>query len=120
MATITLEVPDELAQRLADLGNQLPELLFAAMNREELQGPSGFDLQSRPWREAIRFLLGMNDKSEILNYYIPDDLQDRVEELLFLNSEGEITEEELAELEAFLQVNQFFSLLKSGMRAGIK
>ena len=120
MATITLEVPDELAQRLSDLGNQLPELLFAVVDRGDLPAPSGFDLQSRPWREAIRFLLGMTDNSEILTYYIPDELQERVEELLFLNSEGEITEEELTELEAFLQVNQFFSLLKASIRAGIK
>ena len=120
MATITLEVPDELAQRLVGLSDQLPDLLSAILDREELSIPSGIELQSRPWQEAIRFLGSAPNVPEILEYRLPEELQDRLEELLFLNSEDEISQEEVAELDIFLQVNRFFNLLKASLRAGTK
>ena len=119
MATITLEVPDELAQRLVGLSDQLPALLSTILDREELSIPSGVELQSRPWQEVIRFFGSAPHVSEILAYRLPEELQERLEELLFLNSEDEISQDELAELDTFLQVNRFLNLLKASLRAGM-
>ncbi len=50
---------------------------------------------------------------EINDFYMPDDLQARRDELLDKNGEGKITFSEREELERFLNAKQMFSLLKT-------
>ena len=77
-------------------------------------------MQNAPVRtvfDAITdFLATEPSPQEIIAYYMPDDLQARLDELLDKNSEGEITPSEREELERFLNADQMFSMLKSKMK----
>lgn len=81
-------------------------------------------MQNAPVRtvfDAITdFLATEPSPQEVIAYYMPDDLQARLNELLDKNSEGEITPPEREELERFLNANQMFSMLKSKMKLKLK
>ena len=66
------------------------------------------------------FLATEPSPQEIIDFYMPDDLQARLDELLDKNGEGEITFSEREELERFLNANQMFSLLKTKMKLKLK
>lgn len=66
------------------------------------------------------FLATEPSPQEIIDFYLPDDLQARLDDLLDRNSESEITPSEREELERFLNANQMFSLLKTKMKLKLK
>lgn len=119
MATITLEVPDELAQRLEGMSDRLPLLLATLIDSDDFPLPAEIDIQSRPWIEIIQFLGRPPDVEEILEFQLSDELQDRLEELLLLKNEGLLTAAESSELETIMQVVRFFNLLKASLRANL-
>ena len=81
-------------------------------------------MQNAPVRtvfdEITDFLATEPSPQEIVDYYMPDDLQARLDDLLDKNSEGEITPSEREELERFLNANQMFSMLKTKMKLKLK
>ena len=81
-------------------------------------------MQSAPTRtvfdEITDFLATEPSPQEIIAYYMPDDLQARLDELLDKTREGEIAPSEREELERFLNANQMFSLLKTKMKLKLK
>ena len=81
-------------------------------------------MQSIPTRTVFDvitdFLATEPSPQEIIDFYMPDDLQARLDELLDKNSEAEITLSEREELERFLNANQMFSLLKAKMKLKLK
>ena len=103
MATITLEVPDELAQRLEEMSDRLPLLLAALLDTDDFVMPAEIDIQSRPWMEIIQFLSQPPDVDEIIEFQLSDDLQDRLEELLLIKNEGTLTTVESSELDNIMQ-----------------
>lgn len=117
MATITLEVPDELAEQLAEIGERLPQVLANLLDYENLSLPSDAFTTNLAWREIIEFLSERPDDRAILGYKLSDSAQERIEDLLYLGNEGSQTPEERAELEGYLQAIQFFDLLKAKLRA---
>lgn len=119
MATITLEVPDELAQRLEEMSDRLPLLLAALLDTDDFIMPAEIDIQSRPWMEIIQFLSQPPDVDEIIEFQLSDDTQDRLEELLLLKNEGALTTAESSELDNIMQVVRFFNLLKASLRANL-
>lgn len=116
MATITLEVPDE---KLAHVTERLPGLLAAVVNNEGIEVPAEAFVLNKAWTEVIEFLAQVPDYQSILDFKLSDELQDRIEELLFLGNEGSQTPEERAELDSYIQVIQFFDLLKARLLAGL-
>jgi hypothetical protein len=81
-------------------------------------------MQSTPTRTVFDvitdFLATEPSPQEIIDYYMPDDLQARLDELLDKNSEGEITLSEREELDRFLNADQMFSMLKTKMKLKLK
>jgi hypothetical protein len=81
-------------------------------------------MQGIPTRTAFDvitdFLATEPSPQEIIDFYMPDDLQARLDELLDKNGEGEITFLEREELERFLNADQMFSLLKTKMKLKLK
>lgn len=57
---------------------------------------------------------------EIVDFFLPDDLQTRLDELLDKNGEGQLTHAEQEELTEFLNVDEMFSLLKTKMKLKLK
>ncbi len=57
------------------------------------------------------------DKAETVLDFRPDPaLQDRIEELATKSTEGELTEEERAELEGYVRANKFIAILQRQAR----
>ena len=116
MATITLEVPDELAERLRTVGGNLPDLLSYALDVAGIPGSSISGELSSPWNEALEFLGRSPEPAEILAFKLSDEAQDRLEELLDANREETLTPQERDELDAFLQIDHLFIMLKAHLR----
>lgn len=119
MATITLELPDELAQQLERVTDRLPELLAAVLDNEDMDIPSDAFVLNQAWIEVIEFLAQTPDVQSILDFKFSEELQERIEELLFLGNEGMQTSDERAELDGYIRVIQFFDLLKARLPTGL-
>lgn len=57
---------------------------------------------------------------EIINFFLPEDLQARATELAQRHHEGNLTDSEQEELREFLNVDEMFSLLKTKMKLKLK
>ncbi len=59
------------------------------------------------------FLACKPSDEDVLSYFMPPNLQDRVHLLLDLNGEDDLTFEEARELDEILRANGFISLMKA-------
>jgi len=119
MSTITLEVPEELAARLAPLRDQLPRLLSMALDLFPAELPlaaSTPEAVHPAFREMIDFLASGPAPEQIVAFKISPSVQARLEELLDKNREDGLTDDEAAELDVYEQVNHVLLLLKARAR----
>jgi hypothetical protein len=65
----------------------------------------------------LRLILSADNAQSILQYEPESWLQERIEELACKSNEGELTEEELAELEGYVRANNFVAILRSKARS---
>ncbi len=116
MTTIMLEVPDELAVRLAALRERLPDLLS-----KMLESPPGNKTSQTlksgghypVYREMIDFLASGPTPEQIKTFRISAAAQDRLEELLDKNREEGLIEAESVELDIYQLVHNAMVLLKA-------
>ncbi len=94
-------------------------MLATILEGGSLSIPSDAFVANQAWGEVLEFLAQVPDVQSILDFKLSDKLQDRIEELLFLGSEGTQTPQEREELDGYIQVIQFFDLLKAQLRARI-
>lgn len=119
MTTITLEVPDKLAERLAPLRDRLPDLLAQALElsvNEQANGSNEgakININSPVYTEVLDFLASGPTPDQIASFKISHSLQERVEELLDKNREEGLDENEAAELNTYLKLNHLMILLKA-------
>jgi hypothetical protein len=66
------------------------------------------------------FLAREPSPQEIIDYTLPEDLQARADYLAERNGAGLLTSAEEEELREFVNVDEFFSLLKTKMRLKLK
>ncbi|MCE2473259.1 MAG: hypothetical protein J4G18_15475 [Anaerolineae bacterium] len=64
----------------------------------------------------IEFLVSLPSDDELLAYHLPEDLQERLSDLLKRNSEVELTGDEREELDDFIHADNMISLLKTKIR----
>ena len=112
MTTITLEVPDELAIRLHPLRKRLTDFLTSLVKDSFHAPPS-----SHPADEMLNFLISRPAPADILLFKSSPEAQARLEELLDKNREESLNETEQLELDKYLQMNNFFILLKAHARS---
>jgi hypothetical protein len=119
MQTITLEVPADLADRLAALGDRLPDLLRLAVALES-KPPTGTERADVPaFREMIDFLAGAPTLEQILGFKVSPSTLERLEDLLDKNREGSLTDDESAELDVCEEVQRVMLLLKARARSAL-
>lgn len=118
MAQLTLNIPDELAERLKPLHNQLPELLGQLL---EIHGYSestpSTASHSNPessavYQEILEFLLERPTPIEISDFKVSPTVQNRLQALLDNNREDRLTPSETAELDTYEQLEHLMLLLK--------
>ena len=119
MATITLQIPDELAQRLEPLQNRLPELLWQLLEstknsitiEPEITTMSG-DIPA-VYQEVLDFLIKSPIPQDIVNFKVSQQAQKRLQILLDKNRDSILNEMEIAELDVYEQLEHLMILLKA-------
>ena len=106
MATITIDVPDELSEQLQQLGDRLPQLL-----QQCLQQPP---LPARVYRHVLSFLASQPTPAEIANFRPTEDMQARLQELVVKAKEGELSASEVEELAEYERIEHVMVMLKLG------
>jgi hypothetical protein len=81
-------------------------------------------MQNAPVRTVFSvitdFLATNPTPQEIIDYQLPDYLEERAHELLDLNGEGLLSEAERDEMFDFVRVDEMMSLLKAKMKLKLK
>ena len=125
MAELTIQVPDELAQRLEPYRNRLPERLTHAVENI-LPSTSSTDLlpsvanpTNAPvaYAEVLDFLVTRPTPQEIVAFKVSAEAQERIRTLLDKNRDGRLTETETAELDLYEQLEHMMILLKAKAHA---
>lgn len=123
MTTITLEVPDDLAVRLARRQEQLPELLSIAVDLFPAEMPlttlAKSEIVHPAMKDVIDFLLSRPTPAQIITFKVSPTTQARLEELLDKNRENLLTDDEAAELDTYQQINHLLILLKAHARSAL-
>ncbi len=121
MAELTIQVPDELAQRLEPFRDRLPELLTLAVETilpstcsSDLL-PSVANPTDTPiaYAEVLDFLITRPTPQKIVAFKVSAEAQERIRTLLDKNREGSLTEIETAELDLYEQLEHMMILLKA-------
>jgi hypothetical protein len=119
MTTITIEVPDDLAAQLDP--NTLSDMLREMVARKTtgLESSDQDSQQSSPiYREITEFLSSSPTVEQIIAFKISPTAQERLEDLLHKNHEEAFSPEERAELDTYLQLSEWISILKARARRG--
>ncbi|MEQ8975533.1 MAG: hypothetical protein RIE73_34770 [Coleofasciculus sp. C1-SOL-03] len=119
MAELTIQISDELAQRLKPLQNRLPELLLQLLDVVNLQTTSEpivktgvIDIPA-VYQEVIDFLIKHPTPEEIIAFKVSPKAQAQLEFLLAKNRSATISSMELAELDVYEQLDHLMILLKA-------
>ncbi|MEL6164548.1 MAG: hypothetical protein AAFR37_12575 [Cyanobacteria bacterium J06628_3] len=119
MAELTIQVSDELAQRLEPLQNRLPELLWQLLDVANLPTNISKTVQTEPtdiplvYQEVLDFLIKRPTPEEIIAFKVSSQAQSRLEELLERNRSATLNSMELAELDVYEQLEHMMILLKA-------
>ena len=128
MAELTIQVPDELAQRLEPFRDRLPELLTHVVGTI-LPSTSSTELLSSianptdapaAYAEVLDFLITGPTPQAIIAFKVSAEAQERIYTLLDKNREGTLTETEAAELDLYEQLEHMVILLKAKAHALIR
>lgn len=108
MTTVTLELPDAIAQRVKPISRWLPTIL--EINFLSLKTPA-----AQIANEVIEFLSKNPTAKEVYKLRPSLRAQERTEKLLSLNSEGAMSSEEREELEELAALENLLINLKASL-----
>jgi len=106
MAQMTLNVSDELAERLQSLGAWLPTVL-------ELTFVGCKTVAAATATEVLEFLAQSPTPEDVLAYHASARAQSRLQRLLALNVAGLLSEDEHQELDELQQIEHIIIMLKA-------
>ena len=109
MSPITLEVPDELAQRLRPFKERLPRILELGLRELNATAQKGFVGAA----EVLEFLAGLPAPQEILALRPSEELQSRVSALLDKNRSEGLSREEEEEWEHYQYLEHLVRIAKA-------
>ena len=106
MTKITIEVPDELSDKIVSLGDRFPEILALS-----LQQPA---IPAHIYRYIINFIARQPTPEEINNFRPTEEMQLRLKTLLNRSKTGELTDAEREELNEYESIEHLIVMLKTG------
>lgn len=106
MATITIEVPEELSEQLAQIGDLLPELLRLSLQQQVLP--------AHIYRYILDFLASKPTPEQIAAFTPTLKMQERLQTLLERSKAGQLTPTEQRELDEYERSEHLVSMLKAG------
>jgi len=107
MTEITMQMPDALAARIGASGAWFPTIIELGMTNFRNLKP----MEAKA--ELVEFLSESPTPQQVLDYYISDKNQKRLDYLLDLNGESEINERQREELSEWTRLNHISILLKT-------
>jgi len=119
MVELTIQISDELAQRLEPLQNRLPELLVQLLDAANLSTNSQPIIKTETidipavYQEVCDFLIKRPTPEEIVVFKVSPQAQKRLSDLLEKNRTATIASMELAELDVYEQLEHLMTLLKA-------
>lgn len=111
MATLTIEIPDELMEQLEPLQTQLPELLRQCVERST---PA-----AQVYQYVLDFLLSQPTPHQISEFRPTPEMRARLQILLDRNQQGKLTAVEQQELDDYEQIEHLLIMLKAGNLASL-
>ena len=120
MAQLTIDIPDELAQKLAPFQNQLSEifanliatsLLDKLVPKTEVLTDQEF-LISPTYLEILDFLINRPTSKQITNFKVSEESQIRLQELLQKNRETDLNPSEVLELNLYEQLDTLMTMME--------
>jgi hypothetical protein len=114
MTSIIVELPDDLAAQIDPTA--LPAMLRELVERKSAKPASNGEDSHRPtpiYREITEFLSSSPAADQIIAFKITSAAQHRLEDLLYKNREEFLDPEERAELDTYLQLSEWISILKA-------
>ncbi len=107
MQTITLALPDDLADQLAQICDRLPELLALSLRQPAMP--------AHLYREILAFLAGNPTPAEIVAFGPTPEMRQRLETLIERERASTLTATEAAELAEFEQIEHLMVMIKAGV-----
>jgi hypothetical protein len=120
MTQITIDIPDELAQRLAPFQSQFSDL-FTSLIATRLLGQSMIESStpnstltstSGTYQEILDFLIDRPASEQIISFKVSEASQSRLQTLLTKNREAALTTAETAEIDLYEQLDTLIGFLK--------
>ncbi len=106
MMEVTVNLPDKLAARIGASGVWLPTII--ELSSVGFRTPA----TARASAETINFLSANPSPHEVLDFFISDELQKRLDYLLEKNGEVKIEEDERLELDEWVKFDHITTMLK--------
>jgi hypothetical protein len=106
MATVTIEVPDELSELVAQAGDRLPELLARSLKEPTLP--------AHVYRYVLDFLASRPTPEQVASFGPTQEMTDRLRMLIERESKGDIKPTEKAELDEYERLEHLMVMIKSG------
>ena len=106
MTTITIEVPDELSELIAQAGDRLPELLLQSLQRPVLP--------VHIYRYILDFLASNPSAEEIAAFGPTPEMTERLRTLIARETGNNITTAEKAELDEYERLEHLMIMIKAG------
>jgi hypothetical protein len=115
MAQITIDIPDDLAQRLAPFQSQFSDLFTRLIATRLLEQPTidpANPNTSGTYQEILDFLIDRPTSAQIINFKVSVASQSRLQTLLQKNREIALTVAETAEIDLYQQLDTLIGFLK--------
>jgi hypothetical protein len=109
MVEITLQVPEDLAERLQSVREQLPEILEIGLQYSR-------PLSIRAYAQVLEFLATAPNPAEILTFRPSPAIQSEVNRLLSRHKAGTLTPDEESELDRIGDLEHILMALKARAR----
>jgi hypothetical protein len=109
MVPVTVEIPDELAQRLRPVADHLPRILELGLRELNAAAQPGFQGAA----EVLEFLAGLPTLDEILALRPSEALHTRVQTLLKKNRSEGLTPEEEREWQQYEYLEHLVRMAKA-------
>jgi hypothetical protein len=106
MSTITIEVPDELSEQLAQLRERLPELLALSLHQPALP--------AQVYRYIVDFLASDPTTKQIADFGPTSEMTARLKTLLARETAGELAPVEQIELNEYELIEHLIVMIKAG------
>jgi hypothetical protein len=106
MATMTIDIPDDLLEQLDQMRDRLPELLALS-----LQQPA---IPAHLYRTILDFLASQPTPEQIAAFRPAPEIQERLATLLARSHADQLIPAEQAELDEFARIEHLMVLLKAG------